>query len=100
LRNFYTPSGTLLIFLFTGIIPRAAAHLFESLHGPSLNHARQNSGLKTPTRYSTASITGLLQNGASQNHSKAGNEKGWQMTATYVEVRRMSSSWNYLTDKT
>jgi hypothetical protein len=81
--------------VFTGIIPRAAAHLFESLQGAPLNHTRQNSGLKTPTRYSAASMTGLLQNGAFQNHSKAGNDKAWQMTATYVEVGHMSSSWNF-----
>jgi hypothetical protein len=71
---------------FTGVIPRAAAQLFESLQGPTPNHARQNSGLKTPTRYSATSMTGLLQNGSFQNHSKASNDKAWQMTATYVEV--------------
>jgi hypothetical protein len=33
-------------------------------------------------------MAGLLQSGAFQNHSKASNDKQWQMTATYVEVCR------------
>ena len=39
-----------------------------------------------PTRYSAASMTGLLQNGAFQNYSKVNDDKPWQMSATYVEI--------------
>ena len=99
----FLPGPTLVTFLrsrddvkivFAGIIPRAATQLFESLQGPSLNHAHQNSGLKTPTRYSATYMTGFLQNSSCQNYLKASNDKAWQMTATYVEVCCISLWWN------
>ena len=72
-----------------GVIPRAASHLFEALNGVA-TISRQNSGLKIPTRYSTASI-----NGAVQSSAKANADRKWKMTVTYVEVR-MSVSLNWL----
>lgn len=62
-----------------GIIPRAAMHLFENLMPTTSMHSRQNSGLKTPTRYSTSNI------GAFQN-TRMNADKTWQMTVTYVEI--------------
>ncbi|KAI9862152.1 MAG: hypothetical protein M1813_004927 [Trichoglossum hirsutum] len=56
-----------------GVIPRAAAVLFEKL-GASHRHA--GSGLRSPVRYSTSSAQSL---------SKA-TEKNWVMKATYVEI--------------
>lgn len=63
-----------------GIIPRAAAHLFESLGGGSAAHSRTSSGLKTPTRYSVGSMNAVLQNRA------YASDKKWQMSVTYVEI--------------
>lgn len=63
-----------------GIIPRAATHLFDSLAGNSATHSRQNSGLKTPTRYSMGNINSVLQN------QRTNLEKSWQMSVTYVEI--------------
>lgn len=60
-----------------GIIPRAATHLFEHLEGRPGMHSRQNSGLKTPTRYS---IGHTLQN------IRSNANKSWQMSVTYVEI--------------
>ena len=62
-----------------GVIPRAAQHLFESLEGPA-SHSRQNSGLKSPNRYSVTSMNQMLQN------SKLASNKSWQMSVTYVEI--------------
>ncbi|KAI9873027.1 MAG: hypothetical protein M1830_000921 [Pleopsidium flavum] len=63
-----------------GVIPRAAGVLFEKLPGlPSLIR-NGPSGLRTPTRYSSSSVQTL------QSLAKASAEKGWQMTATYVEI--------------
>ena len=62
-----------------GVIPRAAQHLFEHLEGPTA-HSRQNSGLKSPNRYSVTSLNQILQN------SKMGSDKNWQMSVTYVEI--------------
>ncbi|KAL9620373.1 MAG: hypothetical protein Q9160_005073 [Pyrenula sp. 1 TL-2023] len=62
-----------------GIVPRAAAALFESLEGkPPLS--RPNSGLKTPSRYSIATSNSLSY------MSKVNTEKNWQLNATYVEI--------------
>lgn len=63
-----------------GIIPRAATHLFDSLSGSSATHSRQNSGLKTPTRYSMGNINAVLQN------TRSNLDKSWQMSVTYVEI--------------
>jgi len=63
-----------------GIIPRAAAHLFQSLEGGSTAHSRTNSGLKSPTRYSLSS-TNLGQQFRAYN-----DDKNWQMFVTYVEI--------------
>ncbi|KIW06875.1 uncharacterized protein PV09_02551 [Verruconis gallopava] len=55
-----------------GVVPRAAAALFEKLCGTS-----QRSGLRSPNRYS-------MTNGLS---SQARNQdKNWQLKATYVEI--------------
>ena len=62
-----------------GVIPRAAQHLFEHLEG-STSHSRQNSGLKSPNRYSVTSLNQILQN------SKMSADKNWQMSVTYVEI--------------
>ncbi|KAJ4296757.1 hypothetical protein N0V90_006805 [Kalmusia sp. IMI 367209] len=59
-----------------GIIPRAAATLFEKLDGP--NRAA-GSGIRAPSR-----LSGL---GAAQSiHSKSASNKNWQLKATYVEI--------------
>lgn len=63
-----------------GIVPRAATHLFDYLEGKTPVHSRQNSGLKTPTRYSVGNIGSVLQN--LRNNA----EKNWQMSVTYVEI--------------
>ena len=60
-----------------GVIPRAASALFNKLGGVLPNMPRSGSGLRTPTRYSMASVASL---------PKAA-EKDWVMKATYVEVR-------------
>lgn len=64
-----------------GVITRAATALFEKLSGPPALNRNGSSGLRSPTRYSTNSVQTL------QSLSKPGFEKGWQMKATYVEVR-------------
>jgi hypothetical protein len=61
-----------------GVIPRAAIALFEKL-GTGL--ARQTSGLKTPTRFSTSSPASFAKPA----------EKNWTMKATYVEVSGQES---------
>ncbi|MCJ1472465.1 hypothetical protein MMC13_001113 [Lambiella insularis] len=62
-----------------GVIPRAAAALFEKLAGPpSLSHG--GSGIRSPARYSTNSVHTL------QSLSKVASDKSWQMKATYVEI--------------
>ena len=65
-----------------GIIPRAAAHLFEKLTNSSTSQIRPPSGLKTPARYSMQSSfsTGTLHN------LSRGSDPNWQLKATYVEV--------------
>lgn len=61
-----------------GVIPRAAAALFEKLTGNPQSRIA-GSGLRAPARYSTAGL------GALQNFSK-NIEKNWTLKATYVEV--------------
>ncbi|KAL8653560.1 MAG: hypothetical protein Q9226_003805 [Calogaya cf. arnoldii] len=64
-----------------GIVPRAAAALFNQLAGPPPPLRRHgSSGLRTPTRYSTTSpptLSSLARANASEN---------WQLKATYVEI--------------
>lgn len=58
-----------------GVIPRAAAALFEKLEGPKGNPNRSSmSQLRAPNRYSTQPA------GASRA------EKSWSLRATYVEI--------------
>jgi kinesin family protein 4/21/27 len=61
-----------------GIVPRAAAALFDKL--TPATGAR--SGIKSPNRYSMNAMTSLS--------SYPAKEKNWKMTATYVEVCRQT----------
>ena len=63
-----------------GVVPRAAAALFERLTGTA-NAAGTRSGLKTPQRYSTHDLTTLRS-----SKSTAQLERDWQLKATYVEI--------------
>lgn len=63
-----------------GIVPRAATHLFTVLDAAPSLHSRQNSGLRSPTRYSVGNIGAVLQN------VQGANNKNWQMSVTYVEI--------------
>ena len=63
-----------------GVVPRAAQHLFDYLEGSLPTHSRQNSGLKTPTRFSVNSLNHLLQN------ARTNTAKNWEMSVTYVEI--------------
>jgi len=74
------PKILILGFATLGVIPRAAGVLFEKLFGLPVLTRNGSSGLRTPTRYSSSSVQTL------HSLAKAGAEKGWQMTATYVEV--------------
>lgn len=59
-----------------GIIPRAAALLFEKLEGP--NNRASSSGIRTPSRLSGMhNISGKSSPSANRN---------WQLKATYVEI--------------
>ena len=58
-----------------GIIPRAAALLFEKLEGP--NNRSSTSGIRAPSR-----LSGLHN----LSGSKSSANKNWQLKATYVEV--------------
>ncbi|KAF2084446.1 kinesin-domain-containing protein [Saccharata proteae CBS 121410] len=64
-----------------GVVPRAAAALFEQLTGAGTGSAKarsvSGSGLRAPTRYSTHTLP------SAQSLSK---DKNWQLTATYVEI--------------
>ncbi|TAQ85705.1 hypothetical protein B7494_g5976 [Chlorociboria aeruginascens] len=59
-----------------GVIPRAAAALFEKLDGGKQVNRNSMSGLRAPTRYST-NVSSLLAKAA---------EKNWTLKATYVEI--------------
>jgi len=63
-----------------GVVPRAAAALFEKLTGSATSTAPK-SGLKTPQRYSTHDLTTLRS-----SKSTAQLEKDWELKATYVEI--------------
>ncbi|KAL8931058.1 MAG: hypothetical protein Q9208_000160 [Pyrenodesmia sp. 3 TL-2023] len=65
---------------FPGIVPRAAAALFNSLSGPPPLHRHGSSGLRTPTRYSTSSPPTLA------SLARANANENWQLKATYVEI--------------
>lgn len=60
-----------------GIIPRAAALLYEKLEGPSIR--APGSGIRPPT----ARVSSM---GSLNFASKPSTKKTWQLTATYVEV--------------
>ncbi|KAG0635032.1 hypothetical protein HOY80DRAFT_893905 [Tuber brumale] len=59
-----------------GVIPRAAAALFERLGSGAPNPRNSTSGLRAPVRYSTP-ISQL---------TKPAADKGWTMKASYVEI--------------
>ncbi|KAI4661178.1 uncharacterized protein J4E79_004989 [Alternaria viburni] len=61
-----------------GIIPRAAALLFEKLEGTS-NRA-SSSGIRVPSRLSG------IHNMASKASSSSSANRNWQLKATYVEI--------------
>lgn len=61
-----------------GIIPRAAALLFEKLEGPSIR--APGSGIRPPN----SRVSSLGSNNFPSKSSAA--NKNWQLTATYVEV--------------
>ncbi|KAL8672814.1 MAG: hypothetical protein Q9168_002751 [Polycauliona sp. 1 TL-2023] len=67
------------------IVPRAAAALFNQLNqlaGPPPLRRHGSSGLRTPTRYSTASTPTL----SSLARANAIANENWQLKATYVEI--------------
>ncbi|KAF4556525.1 Kinesin motor domain-containing protein 1 [Elsinoe fawcettii] len=57
-----------------GIVPRAATALFEKLSGGP------KTGIRSPSRYSTVGLPTL------QSLPKLGQDKTWQLKATYVEI--------------
>ncbi|KAJ9648015.1 hypothetical protein H2199_001792 [Coniosporium tulheliwenetii] len=61
----------------TGVVPRAAAALFEKLTGAS--GARPGSGAWTPSRYSTHALPTLRSLAST-------GDRNWQLKATYVEI--------------
>lgn len=61
-----------------GIIPRAAALLYEKLEGPSIRPP--GSGIRPPN----SRVSSIGSNSFSNRPS---GKKNWQLTATYVEVR-------------
>ncbi|KAL8986700.1 MAG: hypothetical protein Q9177_004026 [Variospora cf. flavescens] len=63
-----------------GIVPRAAAALFDQLSGPPPLRRHGSSGLRTPTRYSTSSPPTLASLARHNSH------ENWQLKATYVEI--------------
>ncbi|KAL2419486.1 Kinesin-like protein KIF21A [Exophiala dermatitidis] len=63
-----------------GVVPRAAQYLFDHLNNGGPAHNRQNSGLKSPTRYSMTSVNQLKQN------SRSSADRAWEMSVTYVEI--------------
>ena len=69
-------SGGLSDNSVSGVIPRAAAALFERLGSGAPNSRNSSSGLRAPARYSTP-ISQLI---------KPATDKGWTMKASYVEV--------------
>ncbi|KAF2196763.1 kinesin [Delitschia confertaspora ATCC 74209] len=59
-----------------GIIPRAAAVLFEKIEGHSGNRA-SGSGIRAPSRISMGGV---------QSFARPSVNKNWQLKATYVEI--------------
>lgn len=66
-----------------GIIPRAAAVLFDQLEGAN---RPTGSGIRAP---SMSRFSGLAA--AQNSHTKSSTNKNWQLKATYVEVRSLSN---------
>ncbi|KAJ4380889.1 hypothetical protein N0V86_004252 [Didymella sp. IMI 355093] len=60
-----------------GIIPRAAALLYEKLEGPSIR--APGSGIRPPN-------SRVSSMGSHSFSSKSSSKKNWQLTATYVEI--------------
>lgn len=60
-----------------GVIPRAAAALFEHLEAPKVVQKSSTSGLRAPSRYSLQA--------PSPSHCKPA-EKSWSLKATYLEI--------------
>lgn len=75
-----TGNTKMLTAISPGIIPRAAAALFDRLAGPPPLLRHGSSGLRTPTRYSTSSPP------TPASLAKANAHDNWQLKATYVEV--------------
>lgn len=70
-----------------GIIPRAAAALFEKL-APERSKQANGTGIRMPKRYS--GLPNLADGGAPKKE-----DKSWQLTATYVEVCEVQdASWD------
>lgn len=59
-----------------GVIPRAAAALFEHLEGPKVVQKGSIPGLRAPSRYSVQMPPPLLK----------ASEKTWSLKATYLEI--------------
>lgn len=67
-----------------GIVPRAAAALFEKLNASSASSAPMTpgkSGLRSPARYSVSAVSSL-----SNLHRQTSSDKSWTLTATYAEI--------------
>ncbi|KAG9544025.1 kinesin-domain-containing protein, partial [Aureobasidium melanogenum] len=67
-----------------GIVPRAAAALFEKLNVSSTTSAPltpSKSGLRSPSRYSVSAVPSL-----SNLHRQTSSDKSWALTATYAEI--------------
>ncbi|KAG9660889.1 kinesin-domain-containing protein, partial [Aureobasidium melanogenum] len=67
-----------------GIVPRAAAALFEKLNVSSTTSAPltpSKSGLRSPARYSVSAVPSL-----SNLHRQPSSDKSWALTATYAEI--------------
>ncbi|KAI9780571.1 MAG: hypothetical protein M1816_002821 [Peltula sp. TS41687] len=63
-----------------GVIPRAAAALFYQLGGVQLENRNSLSALRTPKRFSLASVA------TNSSMTKAAKDRDWIMKATYVEI--------------
>jgi kinesin family protein 4/21/27 len=60
-----------------GIIPRAAAVLFEKIEGHASSGRTSSSGIRAPSRISSMGM---------QSFAKHSGNKNWQLKATYVEI--------------
>lgn len=61
----------------TGVIPRAAAELFEKLEGMKPNIRHSMPSLRTPAKYSSSSVA---------CSSSMNSTKNWTLKASYVEI--------------